>query len=113
MHFDESQLEESKKIIHDEIGSSDSEENNEEEKKEESAADGDEEESEDEESSDGEVDLEALAAEREAKKAKKLLPPKKAKAVRQKIQPAAEEEGDLVVNMDYVKKKARRQYKNK
>ena len=55
--------------------------------------------------------MEAWQAEQDAKRAKKLLP-KKVKPAPQKKK-TDEEEGDVVINMDYVASKARRQYKNK
>ena len=56
--------------------------------------------------------MEELAAIEAAKKAKKLLPPKQ-KEKRQEGEESKEEaDGKLVVNMDYVKMKARRQFKS-
>ena len=48
------------------------------------------------------MDLEALEAERQAKKAKKLLPPKTKPELLRGAQASTGEEGTLVVNMDYV-----------
>ena len=101
--FDEAQIaqiEEGKRLIAEEIGSSDDEAEvgEEEEKKDPDGQDCSEETGSDADE-DSEVDLEALEAERQAKKAKKLLP-KKVKAAPKTTKPETGEE--LEVNMEYV-----------
>lgn len=58
--------------------------------------------------SDGEIDLDAVQDAHDAKKAKKLLPPKVKKERPTKKTPEVDEDGELVVNMDYVQTKAKR-----
>ena len=109
MRFSIEEIEESKRLIREEISSDEELPNTEEEKQ--AAA----EESDDNSNSDSEeLDLEAIEAERAAKKAKKLLP-KKTKLVSTIAKPESivNNDGVLVVNMDYVQTKARKQYKNK
>lgn len=134
MTFSEQEMEESKRLIREEIGSSSGDSDAEEEEdgdklagqngeadpSEEAKAGNDERndnnvtsgaDSDESDDDDGELDLDALEAEKQAKKAKKLLP-KKEKPVPQK-KTKLDEAGELVINMDYVQKKARRQFKNK
>ena len=110
--FSDEQTAESKRLIQEEIGSSSEEEEEDEEAKQEEDAEAEAESSVEDVDSDGEFNqekLDAAQAETDAKRAKKLLPKvEKPVRVTKKQLEAMNEEGELQVNMDYVKKKAKR-----
>ena len=112
MTFSDEQTAESKRLIQEEIGSSSEEEEEDEEAKQEEDAEAEAESSVEDVDSDGEFNqekLDAAQAETDAKRAKKLLPKvEKPVRVTKKQLEAMNEEGELQVNMDYVKKKAKR-----